>query len=271
MLFILPPSLSLLLLTLLSPIIAHPAPPHPAPHTLAPRSQPSRTIGVGFAIAISIIVFAIIVLHLGIERGRSGTWRFWRRAHRVHAHAHARPAPPSPAPAPASRLPQSRFSSYDEKPLSKKFYASYYSQKARPHDNSIRQPPRIHHPMTPTLTSTPISPFTPLELPAWTTHHQHLELPATRRTWFERRSWWRRSSVAPREKSLYELHGESVLPPAYGEVRGLERVWMGDGDGFGKEMGIGRESGCGVEVDWEGLEYMRKMYAGRGEVWRAGV
>ncbi|KAF2730120.1 hypothetical protein EJ04DRAFT_527220 [Polyplosphaeria fusca] len=47
-------------------------------HKLLARSSSPRKIGISFAIAICVIIFAIIVFYLGMQRGRTGTWFCWR-------------------------------------------------------------------------------------------------------------------------------------------------------------------------------------------------
>ncbi|KAF2260791.1 hypothetical protein CC78DRAFT_536172 [Lojkania enalia] len=49
----------------------------PLPH-ITRRSARSRKIGTGFAIAISLIIFTVLVFFLGMRYGQTGTWRIWR-------------------------------------------------------------------------------------------------------------------------------------------------------------------------------------------------
>ncbi|KAF2267479.1 hypothetical protein CC78DRAFT_530864 [Lojkania enalia] len=46
-------------------------------NSLSKRPQ-SHIIAIGFAIAISIIIFSVIIFYLGVRRGLTGTWCCWR-------------------------------------------------------------------------------------------------------------------------------------------------------------------------------------------------
>ncbi|KAF2245006.1 hypothetical protein BU26DRAFT_522704 [Trematosphaeria pertusa] len=65
-----------LLLSTLATIAAFPLPIEP--RALSKRSPSSHDVGVGFAITISIIIFAAIVFYLGVRRGQTGTYFCWR-------------------------------------------------------------------------------------------------------------------------------------------------------------------------------------------------
>lgn len=71
----LPPSLIALLIALIPTITALPV---TSEHTLHKRSSSAYNVGIGFAIAISILIFASVVFYLGVQRGRKGTWFCWR-------------------------------------------------------------------------------------------------------------------------------------------------------------------------------------------------
>ncbi|KAF2445968.1 hypothetical protein P171DRAFT_277167 [Karstenula rhodostoma CBS 690.94] len=71
----LPPSLLLLLAAIL-PAAASPITPET--YLLHKRSASPRNTGIGFAIAISILLVASIIFYLGVQRGRTGSWFCWR-------------------------------------------------------------------------------------------------------------------------------------------------------------------------------------------------
>ena len=69
-------TLALLLSISVPTTLASPMPP--SFHALHKRSPSPRNIGIGFAIAISVVIFVGIVFYLGVQRGRTGTWFCWR-------------------------------------------------------------------------------------------------------------------------------------------------------------------------------------------------
>ncbi|PSN61486.1 hypothetical protein BS50DRAFT_152666 [Corynespora cassiicola Philippines] len=42
------------------------------------RTPSPKNIGMGFGIAVSGLIFTVIVFYLGMRRGKTGSWRFWR-------------------------------------------------------------------------------------------------------------------------------------------------------------------------------------------------
>lgn len=73
------PSTALILSTFLStlpPTLASPIASNP--HTLTKRSPSPHTLGIGFAIALSLLLLASLTFYLGVLHGRTGTWVFWR-------------------------------------------------------------------------------------------------------------------------------------------------------------------------------------------------
>ncbi|KAL1597143.1 hypothetical protein SLS60_008725 [Paraconiothyrium brasiliense] len=72
----LPTSLLLLLASILPTITASPITPET--YILHKRSPSSRNIGIGFAIALSVLILASLIFYLGVQRGRTGTWFCWR-------------------------------------------------------------------------------------------------------------------------------------------------------------------------------------------------
>jgi hypothetical protein len=72
----LPPALLLLLAAILPTIAASPITPQT--HLLYKRSSSPRNTGIGFAIALSVLLVASIMFYLGVQRGRTGTWFCWR-------------------------------------------------------------------------------------------------------------------------------------------------------------------------------------------------
>ncbi|KAJ4346617.1 uncharacterized protein N0V89_010548 [Didymosphaeria variabile] len=72
----LPTSLLLLLASILPTTAASPITPET--HILHKRSPSSHNIGIGFAIAISVLTLASLIFYLGVQRGRTGSWFCWR-------------------------------------------------------------------------------------------------------------------------------------------------------------------------------------------------
>jgi hypothetical protein len=72
----LPSTLLLLLAAILPTIDASPITPET--YLLHKRSSSPRNIGIGFAIALSVLIVASIIFYLGVQRGRTGTWFCWR-------------------------------------------------------------------------------------------------------------------------------------------------------------------------------------------------
>lgn len=218
-------------------------------HYLVKRSPPARKIGIGIAIGISLVIFAAIVFYLGVRRGYTGTWFCWRD------------------PEPVSSSKASTYSEYSEKPV-----------RPVPKDlrNSIGFPilKGSSVPFQPSPVDdekehqiwelSPVSPARPrfLELPTESNIHEIGE----RRSWIDeikRRSSWfcrgiDRTSVVVEtpKRSLYEMDAEPIDPPAYPEPAMLRGSFMDESRGSGA-------------MNWEGLEWIKKIYADRRSVNRA--
>ncbi|KAF1979825.1 hypothetical protein BU23DRAFT_549019 [Bimuria novae-zelandiae CBS 107.79] len=48
------------------------------PQNVRKRDTSPRNVSIGFAIAISVLIFASVIFFLGVQRGRTGTWFCWR-------------------------------------------------------------------------------------------------------------------------------------------------------------------------------------------------
>ncbi|KAK3207811.1 hypothetical protein GRF29_96g492176 [Pseudopithomyces chartarum] len=73
-----PLTVSILSLLLSYSLTAIASPIPTEPHTLHKRSPSPRNIGIGFAIAISLLIFASFIFYLGVQYGRTGSWLLWR-------------------------------------------------------------------------------------------------------------------------------------------------------------------------------------------------
>ncbi|KAF2115418.1 hypothetical protein BDV96DRAFT_646417 [Lophiotrema nucula] len=227
--------LPFVLMLIISNVIASPI----SNHRLVTRSSKGRKVGVNFAIAISIVIFAAIVFYLGMRRGRSGSWFCWRD--------------------PSSSLPSANPSSLDvSKPLPPR-------PRSIPRTNVINEN-EIAEPIE--LSPVEAKPKF-LELPGET---GVFEIGEGRKSWFngfdirrswfggsngERRSWWRSE-----KGSIYEMEGSSVppmppLPPPPSYQPANERR---------NEAGTPKEDE--KSIDWAGMDYVKEMYAGKGSVRR---
>jgi hypothetical protein len=215
-------------------------------HYLVKRGPPARKVGTGIGIAISIAIFAAIVFYLGVRRGYTGTWFCWRE------------------PVPVSSSKASTYSEYSEKrarPVPKDLRNSIGFPKLKGSSVPFQPSPVDSEKEHQIWELSPVSPARPrfLELPTESNIHEIGE----RRSWIEevkRRSSWfcrgldRTSRVVETPKrSLYEMDAEPIDPPAYPEPAMLRDSAA---DGL-------RGSGA---MNWEGLEWIKKIYGERRSV-----
>lgn len=74
-------SLRILPLATISPLFFRPSVAAPVPLALLSQQSPtSHKVGGYLAIAFGVLLFAAIIFYLGVYRGRTGSWRFWRRS-----------------------------------------------------------------------------------------------------------------------------------------------------------------------------------------------
>lgn len=67
-------------LVTISPLLLTPSAAAPIPLVLLSQKSPTtHQVGGYLAIAFGVLLFAAIVFYLGVFRGRTGSWRFWRR------------------------------------------------------------------------------------------------------------------------------------------------------------------------------------------------
>jgi hypothetical protein len=231
----LPVSLILLIADL---AIAAPLPLHDSHPLLLKRGPSGHTVGVGFAITISIIVFAAVVFYLGVRRGQTGTWYCWRDP------------------------PESSHGSTDDEKI----------EPSRRQDiKSTIGFPALQRATVPIELSPVEAKPTFLELPTEKLYELGEKSPR-RFSWYDdmkKKSWFggkeRKGSTATTrtKRSLYEMEGSPISPvdpPAYPDPVAM-REWEKMREGQGEKEG---------EMDWSGIEFMRKMYKDRVSVYKPG-
>jgi hypothetical protein len=226
--------------------VAH---PHHTTHTLQKRSSTSkRTIGISFAIAISLLVLIAITFYLGMRRERKGTWSCWRDA----------------ASTPNNNT-NNKISELEESPEPSRLRSRISCPFALASSAPVE------------LDLSPISPLQTAQAP------RYLELPATkeiyemgmpsprRPSWLDRQAWWMRFSTrlsyherarhgsnASARRKLYELDPESAQPPpAYPEAVHLETSYANEKFGATEKA---RKSGASGLMDWSGMDYVKRIY-----------
>lgn len=238
-------TLSLIIFTRMSSAAALPS-PHSL-HTLAKRTPSAHRIGSGFGIAIAIVVFGAIVFYLGVRRGRTGSWHCWRD-----------PPDPSVTDNEKCELPRTRIlrTSIGFPKLERTTVPIELSPvEAKPKWLELPANDKIAIEIgekSPAM----IGEKSPQPHPPSHTHQQNnANIRRERNSWFSRgrrsltaRSWGARSG----KKSLYEMDGESMPPPP----KYPEPVRLREGSEGGGAM------------DWEGLEWLRKMYEGRKSIYK---
>lgn len=200
------PSTALVLSTFLSAL-----PPTLASPIASKRSPSPHNLGMGFAIALSLLLLASLTFYLGVLHGRTGTWVFWR------ARARAPPSLRSPSPLGKEKphpLDPATFKQQISAPV------EMMHSTALPELSPIAAagaPPRYAELSSPVAPAPP-----PLELAALEKALHAYEMGPTTprrppsvasRTSVVSRSFYssRKSSVASSEKSVGEARGVSFL------------------------------------------------------------
>ncbi|KAH7119070.1 hypothetical protein B0J11DRAFT_509160 [Dendryphion nanum] len=254
----------------------------PLAQHVSKRSTTSQKVGIGMAITISIVLFAMFIFYLGMRRGRAGTWFCWRESsssspvadessrpvsvNTWHGNHNNRKSKRLPA------LPDEEKELCIDKEEQMRDLSLDYPQPAE------LSPIDARHPYAELSSPRESQYLPPLELSGQT---KILDLGSRRSSWFEERKNWfssdrkrstaRRKSKSSKSKSretsmardpsIYEMPATPIgsctppvppLPPKL-KLRG-------------EEEGAGANGG----MDWSGMEFVRKMYVERKSLYRNG-